>query len=116
MIGIVQFYLPRLAADAVNVGELKFRARARGIETAAAEISYYRTGGRCRVTCKSSVAELLVTELEAAIAGATKGAIRSACVEALATVQKELERTYAIGGALKVQPGTTDGGRTVIGC
>ena len=116
MIGIVQFYVPRLAADAVNVSELKFRARARGMETASAEISYYRTGGRCRVTCRSPVAELLVAELEAAIAGATKEAIRSACVEALTTVQKELERTYALGGALCVQRGKTADGRSVIGC
>src|SRR5215471_3596604 len=46
----VQFYLSRVAADAVDVDRLEFRARERGLSDATAKTSYYRTGGRCRVT------------------------------------------------------------------
>jgi hypothetical protein len=67
---VVQFYLSRIAAEAVDVEQLKFRARDRGIANWNVETSYYRAQGRCRVTMSSEAAQLLEQELRAAIASA----------------------------------------------
>jgi hypothetical protein len=88
----VQFYLSRVAADAVDVDHLKFRARELGMDPWNAGTSYFRTQGRCRVTTTRNVAELLVTELEAMRDSATKADVRNACELAL----KEIAAEFAV--------------------
>jgi hypothetical protein len=84
---IVQFYLSRVAAMAVDVDRLKFRARDHRIPDARAETSYFRAGGRCRVTCRLPIAELLAQELRSAMDTATKQAVRDECARALVAIE-----------------------------
>jgi hypothetical protein len=84
---IIQFYIPRLAAVAVDVDRLKFRAHDHGIEDARAETSYFKTGGRCRVTCRLPIAELLAQELRAAMDATTTQVMRDACERALVAIE-----------------------------
>jgi hypothetical protein len=97
----VQFYISRVAAAAVDVDRLKFRARDRGIQDCRTETSYFRTQGRCRVTTTKDVAELLVKELEAARDSATKAEVRAACELAL----KEIAAEFAAANR-PVEPAT----------
>jgi hypothetical protein len=53
------------------------------VPDATAETSYYKTGGRCRVTCRRAVAEILAEDLRAAIAGATTQALKDECERGL---------------------------------
>jgi hypothetical protein len=85
---IIQFYIPRLAAVAVDVDRLKFRARDHGIADARAETSYIRTGGRCRVRCRLPIAELLAQELRAAMDATTTEVVRDACARALVSIEE----------------------------
>jgi hypothetical protein len=84
---IVQFYISRIAAAAVDVDQLKFRARDRGIPDARAETSYFRAGGRCRVTCRLPIAELLEQELTALMNATSKQAVRDECARALTAIE-----------------------------
>jgi hypothetical protein len=91
MIQTVQFYISRIAAEAVDVDQLKFRARDRDIPNASAETSYFKTGGRCRVTCKLPIAELL-EELRDAVHAATEQKVRDDCLRALDAIAEAKQR------------------------
>jgi len=55
---VVQFYLSHIAAEAVDVEQLKFRARDRGIGHWQVKTSTFKTRGRVRVTIGSEAAQL----------------------------------------------------------
>ena len=82
----VQCYLPRPAADAVQIDQIRARARAADVPNASLEYSYYRAQGRCRVTCQQPVAEFLAGELRLAIAKSKTVGERTACEEGLAAL------------------------------
>src|SRR5262245_6252836 len=105
----VQFYLSRAAADAVDVDRLKFRARGCGLADATAETSYYRTGGRCRVTCRRAVAQVLVADLHDAIAKATTQAVVDECQRALC----EIDEAFRVA-ELPVHGATSDAARGLL--
>lgn len=94
MIQTVQCYLPRPAADAVVVEQLRDRARAAGIAGASVEYSYYRTQGQCRITCRQEIAELLADELRAAADAATARDVREAYERALTACSCGVRRPF----------------------
>lgn len=101
MLTAIQFYLPRLAANAIDINALQFRARMAGIENATLEASYFRSGGRCRVTCKLQVAEFIDVELRRAHDAATKRDVRAACEDGLRAISAAFEE------AARPDPGAT---------
>lgn len=107
---IVQFRLPRLAADAVRLDELRIRTRDRGLSPAHLETSAYRAGGGIRVTCHRPIAELLLEELRAAMTAATKQAVREACAMGISSMISELARIDN-----PVYPEMSDVDRGIIG-
>ena len=100
----VQCYIPKLAAVALPIDGFQTRARVAGIADASLEVSFYRTHGRCRITCCRAVADYLAGELRTAIARTTKAETRSACETGLAALLAAIDDEYKPG------PGLTRGG------
>lgn len=73
--------------------------------SASLEVSYYRTRGQCRVTCRRPVADFLVGELRAAMAAATAEKTREACelgLTALLRAIAEWEQPYQRIGPMRM--------------
>ena len=99
---VIQFKIPKTAADAVDIGTIKPRGRAAGVADVRFGYndnngSHGSLRGRIRITCSIPMAIFLVEQLRqrALVAGDAGtpegGAIVVACTEAVAAAFKELE-------------------------
>jgi hypothetical protein len=88
---VVQVYLSRIAAEAIDVERLKFRARDLGIVQWRVETSTYKTRGRVRVTMSGDVAQLLADELRAAVTTGATQQIRDECAGAFGELKREIK-------------------------
>ena len=87
MTGTIQFFLSNPAAAVVKLAELPDRCRARGLENARFELSIFRAGDGVQLTCKVSIAAVLLEDLRAAAISAPTPELREECrhgVESLA--------------------------------
>jgi len=69
----IHFYIPRVAARAVNFPAIRAAARKAGVTRASVAYSDYQSvRGRTRITCAPEIALLLVAELRVIAAAATE--------------------------------------------
>jgi len=87
---VIQFTIPRLAADIVNVETLRDRGRELGVDDDRFTYSYTRAGVGCRVTCSMALAGVLAQQFRDAITTATDPEIRKPLEMALAAVLEEV--------------------------
>jgi len=88
---VVQFYLSKVAGDAIDIDGLKFRARDRGIAHWMVETSTVKTRGRVRVTMGDQVAQLLEEELRAATESGKTQEIRQQCAGGLLELEAAMK-------------------------
>ena len=90
----IQFYIPRVAAHAVNFPAIRAAARNAGVTGLSVSYSDYRAvRGKTRITCAPEIALLVVAELRALASAATdldNTKLRIACASGVSAALRAL--------------------------